>query len=106
MLMNIKNDEFAMKMLLLIGAVLVIFALTWIMAFGLIKDMLVEVVDEVEPPESVVIDLGDTLWGIAKRFYPSAHTGKVVEAIRELNPDVDPGSLKIGQIVKLPKEVK
>lgn len=60
---------------------------------------------EKQPPPAVMVDYGDTLWAIAKRYYPNAHTGKVVEAIRELNPGIDPGKLKVGQWIDLPRVV-
>jgi len=53
----------------------------------------------------VVICPGDTLWSIAKTYYPDKHTGQMVEVIRQLNPDVDPGRLQVGQVVWLPGEV-
>jgi len=59
-----------------------------------------------QPLEAVMVAPGDTLWGLAKEFYPDQHTGKVVEAIRELNPGIDPGKLQVGQWIRLPKEVK
>jgi LysM repeat protein len=59
-----------------------------------------------QPLEAVMVAPGDTLWGLAKEFYPDQHTGKVVEAIRELNPGIDPGKLQVGQWIRLPKEVR
>lgn len=43
-----------------------------------------------------------TLWHIARAYYPTKHTGQMVDAIRKLNPDLDPGRLQVGQIVRLP----
>lgn len=54
-------------------------------------------------PETVVVGPGDTLWAIANAYYPGMHTGKVVHEIRKLNPEVDPGRLRVGQTVKLPQ---
>ena len=67
---------------------------------------IVAVEGEKQPPPAVMVGYGDTLWAIAKRYYPNAHTGKVVEAIRELNPGIDPGKLKVGQWIDLPREVR
>jgi LysM repeat protein len=46
-------------------------------------------------PRSVVVRAGDTLSAIASR------TGVAVEAIQQLNPDVDPQALQTGQRLKL-----
>lgn len=53
------------------------------------------------PAEWVVMP-GDTLWDIARTCWPGAHTGQMVAAIREANPGVDPGRLRVGQVVRLP----
>ena len=64
-------------------------------------------------PEPVVVELppcgdewvvlpGDTLWGIASRCYPGEHTGAMVAEIRAANPGVDPGRLRVGQVLRLP----
>jgi LysM repeat protein len=44
---------------------------------------------------------GDTFEGIARRLLGS---GKRVDELRELNPDVDPTRLKVGQKIQLPKK--
>lgn len=53
----------------------------------------------------VIVEPGDTLWSIARRYYPDKHTGQMVEVIRQLNPDLDTGRLQVGQVVWLPGEV-
>lgn len=53
------------------------------------------------PAEWVVMP-GDTLWDIARTCWPEAHTGAMVAEIRRLNPDVDPGRLRVGQVLQLP----
>ena len=53
------------------------------------------------PAEWVVMP-GDTLWHIAKTCWPEAHTGQMVAEIRALNPGVDPGRLRVGQVLRLP----
>jgi len=53
------------------------------------------------PAEWVVMP-GDTLWHIAKTCWPEAHTGQMVHEIQRLNPDVDPGRLRVGQVLRLP----
>ncbi len=57
---------------------------------------------EVERPNAVIVNPGDTLWQIASANYPGKHTGQMVYEIRQANPGIDPGKLKIGQVVKLP----
>lgn len=53
-------------------------------------------------PETVTIKKGDTLWDISKKY------GINVNAIREMNDDVDPRRLKIGSVIRLraPSETK
>ena len=53
------------------------------------------------PAEWVVMP-GDTLWHIAKTCWPEAHTGQMVHEIRRLNPGIDPGRLRVGQVLRLP----
>lgn len=53
-------------------------------------------------PVATTVAPGDTLWGIAKEYYPNEHTGEVVHEIRKLNPGLDPGNLREGQRVILP----
>jgi len=53
------------------------------------------------PAEWVVMP-GDTLWRIAKTCWPEAHTGQMVHEIRRLNPGIDPGRLRVGQVLQLP----
>jgi len=92
--------------------VVMIYFLFWALALGAIgykiisAEPIVVVEGDKQPLEAVMVAPGDTLWGLAKEFYPDQHTGKVVEAIRELNPGIDPGKLQVGQWIKLPKEVK
>ena len=53
-------------------------------------------------PAEWTIMPGDTLWRIAETCWPGAHTGQMVAAIREANPGVDPGRLRVGQVLRLP----
>ena len=53
-------------------------------------------------PSEWVVMPGDTLWRIAETCWPEAHTGQMVYEIRRLNPDVDPGRLRVGQVLRLP----
>jgi len=53
-----------------------------------------------ETPVSHVVEQGETLWGIAREYYPHCHTGERVYEIREKNgiePNIQPG-----QVIKLP----
>ena len=61
------------------------------------------IVDDMPRPSAVAVKPGDTLWGIAREYYPGMHTGQMVELIRQANPGVDPGALQIGQRVVLPE---
>lgn len=47
------------------------------------------------------VEPGDTLWTIAKEYFPDEHTGKKVLELRQLNPDLVPDRLMVGQIILL-----
>ena len=51
-----------------------------------------------------VVGNGDTLWGIVSRYYPDAHTGEMVWAIRKANDLLGPGGpiLQPGQVLWIP----
>ena len=53
-------------------------------------------------PRTVAIQVGDTLWAIAKEHYPNTDPREVVWHIRRLNPDLGPGALKPGQTILIP----
>jgi len=74
-------------------------------AFGSgLADALMPEPEPAPPPcdDYWVVTPGDTLWDIARRCYPGRHTGEMVAAIREANPGVDPGRLRVGQTLRLP----
>jgi hypothetical protein len=52
---------------------------------------------------TAAVEPGDTLWGIAQEYYPGEHTGRMVYLIREENPGIDPGRLRVGDMVRLPE---
>lgn len=58
-----------------------------------------------DPSPTYVVAPGDTLWSIAREHYPDADPRAAVYAIQQLN-DVDPGRLRPGDILLLPKEVR
>src|SRR5690606_679649 len=63
--------------------------------------IVVEAADPVPPPpcrDYWVVGPGDTLWQIAARCYPGKHTGQMVAVIQRLNPGLDPGRLRVGQV--------
>ena len=51
-----------------------------------------------------VVGNGDTLWGIVERYYPDAHTGEMVWAIRSANDlcGADGPMLRPGQVLWIP----
>ena len=53
---------------------------------------------------SYTVGVGDTLWGIVERYYPDAHTGEMVWAIRSANDLLGPGGpiLQPGQVLWIP----
>jgi phage tail protein X len=53
---------------------------------------------------SYLVGQGDTLWSIAERYYPDAHTGEMVWAIRKASDLLDPGGpvLQPGQRLWIP----
>ena len=66
---------------------------------------IVEAAEPVPPPPCLdywVVGPGDTLWDIARRCYPGRHTGQMVHEITSANPGVDPGRLRVGQVLQLP----
>src|SRR5690606_13891102 len=66
--------------------------------------IVVEAAEPVPPPclDYWIVGPGDTLWHIAKTCWPEAHTGQMVYEIRRLNPGIDPGRLRVGQVLQLP----
>jgi len=58
-----------------------------------------------DPNPVYVVEPGDTLWSIAREHYPDADPRAAVYAIRQLN-DVDPGRLRPGDVLMMPKEVR
>lgn len=58
-----------------------------------------------DPNPVYVVRPGDTLWSIAREHYPDADPRAAVYAIRQLN-DVDPGRLRPGDVLMMPKEVR
>ena len=53
---------------------------------------------------SYTVGVGDTLWGIVERYYPDAHTGEMVWAIRSANDlcGADGPMLRPGQVLWIP----
>lgn len=51
-----------------------------------------------------IVGQGDTLWGIVERYYPDAHTGEMVWAIRVANELEGPNGpiLRVGQALWIP----
>ena len=61
--------------------------------------------EPLEPNPLYVVEPGDTLWSIAREHYPDADPRAAVYAIRQLN-DVDPGRLRPGDVLMMPREVR
>ena len=53
---------------------------------------------------SYTVGFGDTLWGIVERYYPDAHAGEMVWAIRSANDlcGADGPMLRPGQVLWIP----
>lgn len=49
-----------------------------------------------------VVERYDSLWKIARRYYPDRDPREVVWALRQANPGVNPGNLRLGQEIILP----
>ncbi len=52
-------------------------------------------------PHSITVSPGDTLWGYAREYWPQRDPRESVWHMRQLNPSLDPGGLRVGQVVKL-----
>jgi len=52
----------------------------------------------------VVVQPGDTLWGLATTHYPGRDPREVVYIIREANGGLDPGAIRPGDVVLVPVE--
>ena len=55
---------------------------------------------------SVVVQPGDTLWGLAREYAPSRDPREAVYIIRGANDGIDPGRLQPGDVVLIPSEVR
>jgi len=74
-------------------------------AFGSgLADALMPEPEPAPPPcgDYWVVTPGDTLWSIARYCYPGDHTGRRVDEILRANPGLDPGRLRVGQVLRLP----
>jgi len=52
---------------------------------------------------TVTIGPGDTLWHIARERYPDMDPREAVYQIRQLNPELNPGALQVGQAIVVPE---
>lgn len=48
------------------------------------------------------VERGDTLWALARAFYPMEDPRRIVWAIRMMNPELNPGALPVGRIIRMP----
>ena len=55
---------------------------------------------------SVVVQPGDTLWGLARQYAPGLDPRQAVYIIRTANGGLDPGRLQPGDVVLVPVEVQ
>jgi len=57
-----------------------------------------------KPPKTHQVLPGDTLWGIATKYYPNHHTGEMVYEIRKLNGLEESATLyPYTMVLKLPE---
>lgn len=54
----------------------------------------------------VVVQPGDTLWGLARQYAPGLDPRQAVYIIRTANGGLDPGRLQPGDVVLVPTEVR
>ena len=54
----------------------------------------------------VVVQPGDTLWGLARQYAPGLDPRQAVYIIRTANGELDPGRLQPGDVVLVPTEVR
>lgn len=65
------------------------------------------VVAQSQPPHElieIVVRPGDTLWSLARTYSPSRDPREVVHIIREANGGLEPGALRPGDVVLVPRE--
>jgi len=82
------------KFLLLTGSILLIVLLY------------VAMLSHIQQPigvEYVAVTANDTLWAIARRAEPEMDPRVVIADMRELNPGLDAGKLRIGQRIAVPR---
>lgn len=53
---------------------------------------------------SVVVQPGDTLWGLAREYAPSRDPREIIYIMRGANDGIDPGRLQPGDVVLVPVE--
>ena len=54
----------------------------------------------------VVVQPGDTLWGLARQYAPSMDPREAVYIIRTANGGIDPGRIQPGDVLLIPMEVR
>ena len=81
---------------------LLVAAAVWVFLLLHIPNRRTPALEPVSCPAEWVVMRGDTLWDIARTCWPGAHTGQMVYEIRRLNPGLDPGRLRAGQVLRLP----
>lgn len=52
-----------------------------------------------------IVAYGDTVWDIGQRLFPKEDGRKVTDAIMYLNPSLQVGLLKEGQVIQVPKSL-
>ena len=65
--------------------------------------VVMECQEEPYVPKYHFVERGDSLWKIARTYFPEINTGEAVYMIREANPGINPGSLQIEQRIVLPQ---
>lgn len=81
------------------------FILLWVLFWTLVSVVIIYIRSEPALPEyeEICVGFGDRAWSIAKKRFPGEDPRRVVAQIKKLNPGMDFGKLKPGEVIKIPK---
>lgn len=96
------------EMTILILAIMVLVAWTVPKVYNVLRpidwEKAVAVAHEMDKPRPKAYQVlpGDSLWGIATKYYPDFHTGEIVQEIRKLNGMTQNATIYPYEVLQLP----